>query len=73
MALILGGATPGDRPRLLAFANGAINLGIVGVGLLGAAANHLGYGPVFVATGAVTFAAALLLAPTPARASASST
>jgi MFS family permease len=73
MALILGGAAPADRPRFIALANGAINLGIVGVGLLGAAANRLGYGPVFVATGTLTFATALLLAPTPARASASST
>jgi predicted MFS family arabinose efflux permease len=76
MALILQGASSAVRPRLLALANGAINLGIVGVGLLGAAAGHLGYPAVFVATGAVTFASALLLllpARLRARASASST
>jgi MFS family permease len=61
MALILQGASSAVRPRLLALANGAINLGIVGVGLLGAAAQHLGYPAVFVATGAVTFGSALLL------------
>jgi MFS family permease len=61
MALILHGAPSAARPRLLALANGAINLGIVGVGLLGTAAERLGYPTVFVATGVVTFGSALLL------------
>jgi MFS family permease len=78
MALILHGASSASRPRLLALANGAINLGVVGVGVLGAAAAHVGYPMVFVATGAVTFASALLLllpqqAGSRARASVSST
>ena len=77
MALMLQGAPSATRPRRLALANGAINLGIVGVGLLGTAAERLGYPAVFVATGAVTFASALLLLLPPpgprARASASST
>jgi len=61
MALILGGVSSDARPRLLALANGAMNLGIIGLGPLGAAAERLGYPPVFVATGALTFASALLL------------
>jgi MFS family permease len=73
MALVLGDSAPAERPRLLAFTNGAINLGISGVGALGAVADRAGYPPVFVATGALTFAMAALLLIRRSRASASST
>jgi predicted MFS family arabinose efflux permease len=73
MALILESGRPEARPRLLALANGAINVGIVGVGILGAAAERIGYPAVFVATGAITFAAGLLLLKPRSPASASST
>jgi MFS family permease len=61
MALVLGESTPERRPRLLAFTNGAINLGITGLGVLGAIADRVGYPAVFVVTGAVTSATAVLL------------
>jgi MFS family permease len=73
MALIIGGVTQADRPRLLAFANGAINLGVTGVGLLGAIAARAGYPAVYLGTGALTIAAAFLLLPPRGRASAAST
>jgi MFS family permease len=73
MALILESGRPEARPRLLALANGAINVGIVGVGMLGAVAERAGYPAVFVATGAITFAAGLLLSQPLSRSSASST
>jgi MFS family permease len=76
MALVLGEAARDERPRLLAFANGAINLGITGLGVIGAIADHAGYAPVFMVTGVITSAtAASLLLPQRrrARASASST
>jgi predicted MFS family arabinose efflux permease len=75
LALVLGESAREERPRLLAFANGAINLGITGLGAIGAIADRVGYAPVFIATGAITSAtAALLLAqPRRARVSASST
>ena len=75
MALIIGESAREERPRLLAFANGAINLGITGLGAIGAIADRVGYPPVFVVTGAITSATALLLLAPPRRspASASST
>ena len=75
MALIIGESAREERPRLLAFANGAINLGITGLGAIGAIADRVGYPPVFVVTGAITSATALLLLAPPrrSRASASST
>ena len=78
MALVLGESAREDRPRLLAFANGAINLGITGLGAIGAIADRVGYAPVFFVTGAITtVTAVLLLIPRPpsrrARVSASST
>jgi MFS family permease len=76
MALILTGTAPAARPRLLAFTNGAINLGIAGVGLLGMLASRLGYPALFVITGAVTATTALVLvrrSPPRSAASASST
>jgi len=77
MALILGESAREERPRLLAFVNGAINLGITGLGAIGAIADRIGYPPVFIVTGAVTSATAgLLLLPASlrrSRASASST
>ena len=63
MTLLLEGTGSSARPRLLALANGAINVGVVGLGALGSAAERRGYPAVFVATGAITFASALLLAP----------
>src|SRR5215471_10260969 len=75
MALVLGESARAERPRLLAFANGAINLGIAGLGAIGAIADRTGYMPVFLATGAVTSATAflLLLPSRRSRTSASST
>jgi len=75
MALVLGQSAREERPRLLAFANGAINLGIAGLGAIGAVADRAGYVPVFLATGAITTATAflLLLPSRRARVSASST
>jgi predicted MFS family arabinose efflux permease len=75
---VLGESAREERPRLLAFANGAINLGITGLGVVGAVADRAGYAPVFLVTGAVTSATAglLLVRPPgrrPALASASST
>lgn len=61
MALVLGESAREERPRLLAFANGAINLGITGLGAIGAVADRVGYAPVFVVTGAITTATAVLL------------
>jgi MFS family permease len=64
MTLVLTGVTPAERPRLLGWANGAMNVGIVGMAPLGSLAGALGYPAVFIATGAVTLtAAAALLAP----------
>src|SRR6478735_1655356 len=76
MALVLGEAARADRPRLLAFANGAINIGIAGLGGIGLIADRVGYSPVFLVTGVITTAtAAALLLPARRRslASASST
>jgi len=74
MALVLGEAAREERPRLLAFANGAINLGITGLGAIGAIADHAGYAAVFGVTGAITtMTAGLLLVPRRSRVFASST
>jgi MFS family permease len=73
MALIIGNVAQRDRPRLLAFANGAINLGVTGVGLLGAIAAWAGYPAIYVGTGALTIAGAFLLLPPRGRASGAST
>jgi len=73
MALVLGESAREDRPRLLAFANGAINLGITGLGAIGAIADRVGYPSVFFVTGAITTVTAALLLLNRSRASASST
>jgi len=75
MALVLSEAAREDRPRLLAFANGSINLGIAGLGAIGAIAGRVGYPSVYFVTGAITTATAclLLVRPSRSRASASST
>jgi MFS family permease len=77
LALVLGQSAREERPRLLAFANGAINLGITGLGAIGAIADRVGYPSVFFVTGAITtVTAASLLLPQQsrrARVSASST
>lgn len=65
MALLLSGTSADERPRLLAFTNGAVNLGVTGVLVLGPIAEHAGYPAVFIATGAVTAATALSLARSP--------
>ena len=51
MALVIGDLPADRRPRALAFTNGAINLGVAGVGVLGTIAEHTGYPAVFVVTG----------------------
>jgi MFS family permease len=61
MALIIGDVPQSARARLLAFANGAINLGVTGVGLLGAVAVRAGFPAIYVGTGAITIAASALL------------
>jgi len=74
MTLILTGVSGTQRPRLLGWANGAMNLGIVGVAPLGSIAGALGYPAIFIATGAVTLTtAAALLAPRRSASCASST
>lgn len=67
MALVLGESAREERPRLLAFANGAINLGITGLGAIGAIADRVGYPSVFFVTGAITTATAALLLRDPRR------
>jgi len=68
MTLVLTGVTGAERPRLLGWANGAMNIGIVGLAPLGSIAGAIGYPLVFVATGAVmSTAAAALLAPSAPR------
>jgi MFS family permease len=72
MALVIGDLPADQRPRALAFTNGAINLGVAGVGVLGTIAEHTGYPAVFMATGLATVASALLLVrSSPPRGSAS--
>jgi MFS family permease len=61
MALVIAGVPPEQRARALALTNGAINLGVAGVGVLGPIAERVGYATVFTATGLATFASALLL------------
>jgi MFS family permease len=61
MALIIGDVPQSARARLLAFANAAINLGVTGVGLLGAVAVRAGFPAIYVGTGAITIAASSLL------------
>jgi MFS family permease len=74
MTLVLTGVTGAERPRLLGWANGAMNIGIVGLAPLGSIAGTVGYPLVFVATGVVMLtAAAALLAPRRSASSASST
>jgi MFS family permease len=64
MALLLTDVHPQDRPRLLGWANGAMNLGVVALAPLGAAIHGIGYPLTFFLLGAGTsLMAALLLAP----------
>ncbi|HZL18795.1 MAG TPA: MFS transporter [Polyangia bacterium] len=68
MTLVLTGVSGAQRPRLLGWANGAMNLGIVGLAPLGSIAGALRYRAVFIATGAVTLTTtAALLAPSAAK------
>jgi MFS family permease len=74
MTLVLTGVSGAERPRLLGWSNGVMNLGIVGLAPLGSIAGAVGYPAVFVATGAVTLTVAVaLLSPRRAGACASST
>ncbi len=64
MAQLLATVHPMDRPRLLGWANGAMNLGVVALAPLGAAIQRIGYPVTFFTLGAATsLMAALLLAP----------
>jgi hypothetical protein len=64
MTLVLTGVSGVERPRLLGWANGAMNLGIVGLAPLGSIAGGIGYPRVFIGTGVLTLmAAAALVAP----------
>jgi len=64
MAQLLTGAHPTDRPRLLGWANGAMNIGVVALAPLGDAIQRIGYPVTFFLLGAATsLMAALLLAP----------
>jgi hypothetical protein len=63
MALLLLGLPGPRRARVLALANGAMNLGISAVFALGLVAERLGYPLVFAGAGALNVAAAFLLLP----------
>jgi MFS family permease len=63
MALLLADAEPAERAKLASFANGATNLGMLTMLAFGQLANHLGLAAVFLVTGALVGAAALLLWP----------
>jgi MFS family permease len=64
MALLLTSVQPTDRPRLLGWANGVMNLGVVALAPLGASIERIGYPLTFFALGVATsLMAALLLAP----------
>jgi MFS family permease len=64
MALLLTDVHPTDRPRVLGWANGVMNLGVVALAPLGAAIQAIGYPLTFFLLGAGTsLMAALLLAP----------
>ena len=61
VATLVGTATPDRRPRALGLANGAMSLGIGAVFPAGMLVERLGYPAVFVATGALTVAAVILV------------
>jgi MFS family permease len=64
MALLLADVQPTDRPRLLGWANGVMNLGVVALAPLGAAIQWIGYPLTFFTLGVLTsLLAALLLTP----------
>jgi MFS family permease len=58
MALVLGDATASERARAVALANGAMNVGMTAVFVVGLGVARLGYPALFVAAGALTVAAA---------------
>lgn len=61
MALVLTDVAPSDRPRLLGWANGVMNLGIVALAPLGSLIQRTGYPAAFGQLGALTALMALLL------------
>jgi len=61
MALLVGGAKPDQRPRVLGIANGCMSLGISAVFPAGLLVKPLGYGAVFALAGGLTAASAFLL------------
>ena len=61
MALLLQSAPLHLRPRILGIANAAMSVGIAAVYPAGGLVGRLGYPTVFIATGALTASAALLL------------
>ncbi|HXJ20382.1 MAG TPA: MFS transporter [Polyangia bacterium] len=64
MALLLTDVQATDRPRLLGWANGAMNLGVVALAPLGVAIQWIGYPFTFFTLGVATsLMAALLLTP----------
>ncbi len=64
MALVLTDVAARDRPRLLGWANGVMNLGIVALAPLGSLIQRIGYPAAFGELGAATALMTLvLLAP----------
>jgi predicted MFS family arabinose efflux permease len=64
MALVLTDVAAIDRARLLGWANGAMNLGVVALAPLGSVIQRVGYARTFATVGILTGAMALvLLAP----------
>ena len=64
MALVLTDVAPIDRPRLLGWANGAMNLGIIALAPLGTFIQRAGYPRTFASVGLATGLVSLvLLAP----------
>ncbi|HVZ70991.1 MAG TPA: MFS transporter [Polyangia bacterium] len=59
MALLIGGVPPAARARVLALGNGAMNLGISSVLVVGLAAERVGYPAVFVLAGCLNVVAAV--------------
>jgi MFS family permease len=65
MALVFHDAEPAERAKLAGFANGVVNLGMLTVLAFGQLANHVGLAAVFVTTGILVAASAVLLASSP--------
>ena len=61
MALLVGGTSPHQRPRVLGIANGSMSLGMASVYPAGLLVSRLGYPAMFAVAGALTAAASFLL------------